>query len=357
MTQLFDDSSTDVSHRLLPDTKARKLSSREFRDKPKAVQRLINEALDILRAFGVPMTGTGRRRESMAMAFIAVAGVTSESGWTAAQDFDQGRSMKSRDIINYRNAHLGESGSSGSYDDIRREDLKLLIPAGIVVRSLPGSSQNTPTRGYALHPEFARAVRAFGTPKWQRELKKVMDGYETLLEQLNTERAMTRVPIHVGPGMTLEFGPGKHNELQAAIVHEFLPRYGYGAEVLYIGDAEHRSAHCDEERLRELGFFELDDRELPDVVAYSPERDWLYVIEAVASTGPMEILRHIQFRSMLSEVKAGIIYVTAFPDRGKAYRQWMPEISWETEVWIAAEPDHLIHFNGERFLGPYPTQT
>ena len=29
-------------------------------------------------------------------------------------------------------------------------------------------------------------------------------------------------------------------------------------------------------------------------------------------------------------------------------------IAWETEVWIADEPDHMIHYNGERFLGPYP---
>ena len=26
----------------------------------------------------------------------------------------------------------------------------------------------------------------------------------------------------------------------------------------------------------------------------------------------------------------------------------------ESEVWIAEDPDHMIHFNGERVLGPYP---
>ena len=33
---------------------------------------------------------------------------------------------------------------------------------------------------------------------------------------------------------------------------------------------------------------------------------------------------------------------------------FISHISWETEAWIAKAPDHLIHFNGERFLGPYP---
>jgi hypothetical protein len=146
---LFEDQSTPSAHRLRIDTRSRALSSSQFRKKSADLQRLINEALDMLQAFGVPMTDTGRRRESMAMAFIAVAGVRSNAGWPSALDFNQGRSMTTRDVIDYRNQHLGETGSSGSYDDIRREDLKLLIPAGIVVRSLPGSSQNTPTRGYA----------------------------------------------------------------------------------------------------------------------------------------------------------------------------------------------------------------
>ncbi len=32
----------------------------------------------------------------------------------------------------------------------------------------------------------------------------------------------------------------------------------------------------------------------------------------------------------------------------------LAQIAWESEVWIAEEPMHMIHFNGERFLGPYP---
>lgn len=341
-------------HLLSPTARSRQESSRNFRVKDEATQRLINAALTMLHAFGIPTTGTGRRRECMAMAFIAVAGVTPSKGWSAAEDFEQGRSLKSRDIIDFRNAHLGEQGSSGSYDDIRREDLKLLVAAGIVVNSVPGSAHNAPNRGYALHPEFARAVRTYGTDAWDFELADVMENYETLRAQLSADRAMDRVPIRVAKGVELNFGPGRHNELQAAIVHEFLPRYGHGAEVLYIGDAEDKGAHYDEDRLRELGFFSLEHEELPDVVAYSVEQDWLYVIEAVATSGPVDTLRHARLRKLLEGVAcAGVVYVTAFHDRGKVFRQFLAEIAWETEVWCASEPDHLIHFDGERFLGPY----
>lgn len=341
-------------HRLSPHARSREESSPNFRAKDATVQKLINDALDILEAFGVPMSDPGRRRECMAMAFISVAGMTPGDPWGAAKDFEQGRALKSRDIINFRNEYLGEEGSSGSYDDIRRKDLKLLVTAGIVVNSLPGSTHNAPNRGYALHPAFAAAARTYGTPLWDEELASVMEDYKTLLERLSTERAMSRVDIKVADGVTLSFGPGKHNELQKAIIEEFLPRYGYGAEVLYVGDAEDKGALYSEARLRDVGFFTLSHEELPDVVAFSSDKDWLYVVEAVASSGPVDALRHARLAALLTDVKCGgVIYVTAFRDRGDVFRRFMPEISWETEVWVASDPDHLIHFNGERFLGPY----
>ena len=49
---------------------------------------------------------------------------------------------------------------------------------------------------------------------------------------------------------------------------------------------------------------------------------------------------------------AGLLYVTAFRTR-KELGQHLGAISWETEVWVAEDPNHLIHFDGIRFLGPY----
>lgn len=341
-------------HRLFADTRDKNASSSTFRAKDRATQLLINQALDQLDAFGIPMTGTGRRRECMAMAFIAVAGVIPRGSWQDAKDFEQDRALKSRDIIDFRNKYLGENGSSGSYDDVRRRDLKPLVAAGIVVNSLPGSAHNAPNRGYALHPEFARAVRVFGRKQWKSELEGVLANYKTLREQLSSKRKMKRVPIKLASGVELDFGPGEHNELQKAIVEEFLPRYGYEAEVFYVGDAEDKDAHYDEKRLRAMGVFELDHKELPDLIAYSEQKSWLYIIEAVTSSGPLDAYRHAALQRLLEKVICGgVVYVTAFPDRGKVFRQYVGEISWETEVWVASDPDHLIHFNGERFLGPY----
>lgn len=59
-----------------------------------------------------------------------------------------------------------------------------------------------------------------------------------------------------------------------------------------------------------------------------------------------------ELKDLFAGSRAGLVYVTAFPDRQTMMR-YVKEISWETEVWIADSPTHLIHFNGERFLGPY----
>lgn len=330
-----------------------KRSTPNFRDKDAATQRLVNEALDVLSGLGVPLTDLSPRRlEKMAMAFLAVLGVTASKGWRSAADRDSGRSVTTREVIAFINDSFGESISPGAYDDIRRKDLLLPVEAGIVVPTRPDAARNAPSRGYALEPELGEVVRAFGTDEFDSRLAAAMDGREALAERLAATRALTRVPIAVGEGAELEFGPGEHNQLIKAVIEDFLPLYGRGARVLYVADAEDRRGFQDEAELERLRFFALEHGELPDVVAYSEEKNWLYVIEAVHSAGPISPIRHARLRDLLADAAAQAVFVTAFLDR-RAFRRFVAEIAWETEVWIAAEPEHLIHFDGERFLGPY----
>ncbi|MGM9783872.1 MAG: BsuBI/PstI family type II restriction endonuclease [Candidatus Cryptobacteroides sp.] len=46
-----------------------------------------------------------------------------------------------------------------------------------------------------------------------------------------------------------------------------------------------------------------------------------------------------------------IVYVCAFPS-AREFKKHFDEIAWETEVWFSDTPDHMIHFNGDRFIGP-----
>ncbi len=320
--------------------------------KTKDTKKLIAIAAEILTAIGFPIQElTPRRSERVAMALLATANIDSMSKINQPKTIDDGIVMKTRDIIDFMNSHFGENISSGSYDDIRRKDLKQLILGSIVMRTNENLARNDSTRGYALNHSAAPLFQSYGTKNWKQEVDKFVKTHGSVTELLDRTRDIVRIPITV-QGKTLEFSNGEHNFLQKAIIEEFLPIYGYGAEVLYVGDTADKYLHLAQEKLDELGFFKLDHGELPDVVAYSESKNWLYLIEAVHSSGPISENRLLELKKLTKNCKADIVYVTAFLDRA-TFRTWVKDIAWETEVWIADNPTHLIHFNGDKFMGPY----
>lgn len=314
------------------------------------ILQLFEEAVTILASVGIPLSDkTERSLERMAMAFLAVAGVTKH--WKEASDK---RFLKTREVINFINQNFDENISSGSYDDIRRKDLKFLVVAGLVLNSSdkPDAATNDPTRGYSLSSDFKNLLHTFNTKEWQHNLSQFVENRESLDEILQRKRNINKVPIQLPNGKSLELSLGKHNDLQKAIIEEFLPRYGQGCEVLYVGDTANKRLYIEEDRLKSINFFELSHDELPDIIAYDKKRNWLYLIEAVHSSGSISEIRMLELKRLTKDCSADIIYVTAFLTKSE-FRKWVTDIAWETEVWIAENPDHLIHFNGDKFLGPY----
>ena len=314
------------------------------------IRQIINEALDILECVGIPLTGKTRRSlERMAMCFLAVADVTTD--WQQARDETN---LRSRDIIQFINEHFEEEISPGSYDDIRRKDLALPLLAGIIINTGigKGSATNDPTRSYTLHPDFHKLVLTYKTKKWKGQLATFCKKKARLEDILDRKRNISIIPVVLPGGRRLDLSLGQHNVLQKSVVQEFLTRFGDGCEVLYIGDTANKSLHLEKERLQELGFFELSHDKLPDIVAYSKAKNWLFLIEVVHSTGIMSSTRVAVLKQLLKDCKADLIFVTAFSTRTD-FKKWILDIAWETEVWIADNPDHLIHFNGHKFLGAY----
>lgn len=324
-----------------------------FSSKTKEIQELINHALFILETFGIPMNGTERRLERMAISFLAVMDVKRKKDFKQAKDLQKDKfSLKTREVIEYVNKQFKENISSGSYDDIRRKDLKLLIAGNIVLQSSPNSATNDSTRGYGLNPFYAELIRQYPNKSWGKVVQEKLKGIEPIAEKLKRKRSLKRVPVQLPSGKELNFSAGLHNDLQKAIIEEFLPRYGFGANVFYVGDTSDKYLHLDKIGLEELNFFEISHDKLPDIIAYSKDKNWLYLIEAVHSSGAIGELRLMQLQKLTKECKANIIYVTAFLDK-TTFRKFIADIAWETEVWIADNPDHLIHFDGDKFLGPY----
>jgi type II restriction enzyme len=171
------------------------------------------------------------------------------------------------------------------------------------------------------------------------------------LEIFERQRGKALVAVKFPNGKLVSLSAGAHNRLQKAIVEEFASRFVEEPTLLYLGDTAQKDLFVEAVTLKELHFPITEHDKLPDVIILDRKRNWIFLVEAVTSHGPMSHKRVLEFENILEECPAGIVYVSAFPDM-KEFRRHINEIAWDTEVWIAEMPDHLIHFNGDRFLGP-----
>lgn len=163
---------------------------------------------------------------------------------------------------------------------------------------------------------------------------------------------MAKIPLHLPTGQRIELSPGGQNVLVEKIIHEFCPRFVPGARPIYVGDTEDKYAFFDKEAIEALGVTIDAHGKMPDVIVHHISKNWLILIEAVTSHGPIDGKRRDELKRLFAASTAPLVYVTAFMDRAAMVR-FLGDISWETEVWVADAPTHMIHFNGERFLGPY----
>ncbi len=317
----------------------------------------VNEALELLRNAGIPvkpLTAIGKDR--IALALLSIANMKSGTPWSEAAIHGDGGNWKltSRQIISFQNEFWKQRISSGSYDDIRRVDLEPLLLAGIAVASAgnPAANQNNPTRSYAVHPEAAGLLRSFGTPRASAEVARFLERMGSLEERMERRRPL-KIGARLPDGKLIELTKGEHNALQKAILELFIPRFAADAKVLYIGDASKKYLHVDAQGLKKLGLNQIAHDMLPDIVVLDTKNQWLLLIEAVHSSNPVSKLRHLALEEFTAGCPLPKVFVSVFATR-KEFKRWVFDISWETEVWLADSPDHLIHFNGDRYLGPHP---
>jgi len=323
--------------------------------KTEELRNKIIAILDIFTQIGMPLDNmTPRRLERLAMCILALCNSTTHSLWSDVKSLKDGRILTTRKIIIYINENFEENISSGSYDDIRRKDLKRPVGMGLVVNSAnnPDADTNDGTRGYAIDDKFAELLRAYDTPAWPDAIASFKVDRE-YIANFHSQRLTNKLKVKLAEGVVISLDDGPHNRIQKAVIDEFLPIFGNNATVLYIGDtSEKQMFKCTNEMI-ELGLNIEDRGMLPDIIAFSEEKKWLYLIEAVHSSNPLNPERCIELkRTVLKNCPYGVVFVTAFLSR-KDFAKWLPEIAWETEVWLADRPEHMIHFNGDKFLGPH----
>jgi BsuBI/PstI restriction endonuclease domain/BsuBI/PstI restriction endonuclease HTH domain len=249
--------------------------------------------------------------------------------------------------------HYGRRYKPNTRETVRRQTMHQFVDAAIAIQNPddPKRPPNSPKWVYQVEPSALELFRTFGTNEWQKSLETFLASIETLREKYAQKREMERIPVRFN-NVEITLSPGGQNELIREIIDQFCPRFVPDGQVIYIGDTDEKWLYFHQDKLQELGVSIESHGKMPDVIIHHTEKDWLLLIEAVTSHGPINPKRLNELSRLFENSSVGLVYVTAFLTR-KAMLEYFRDIAWETEVWIAESPEHMIHFDGKRFLGPY----
>ena len=261
--------------------------------------------------------------------------------------------IRIHDIITFIGEHYEMTYAENSRETFRKQAMHAFRTAALIEDN--GMATNSPNYRYRITKEFLRVIRNMNENEGA-ELEKnpfiirFVSKHDSLADLYASKKKMRKMPVRIN-NQDFTFSPGKHNQLQKAIIEEFAPRFAPNSECLYVGDTIQKDMVKNIEKLSLLGIdITLHDK-MPDVILSREDKNWIYFIESVTSVGPMNPKRIIEIEAMTKNVSAGKIYGTAFLDFA-TFKKFSEQLAWETEVWIADMPDHMIHLNGDKFLGP-----
>ncbi len=306
-----------------------------------------DEAIDVLTQLGFPRA---QLNERSGLTLLALLDLTPAQAWSEATAPLRGITP----MMDFMAVHYDKRYAPNTRETVRRQSVHQFQAAGLILRNPddPARAVNSAKTTYQITGIALGLLRTYGSAEWVLELTRYRLRVEALTERWEKERHLQRIPVVLPDGAEITLSPGGQNVLIAALVQEFCPRFTPGGRVLYIGDADEKLAVFDDASLASLGVTIEEHGKMPDLIVHYVDRDWLVLIEAVTSHGPVDAKRHEELHALFDDATIGLVFVTAFLDR-RSLGKYVGDISWETEVWVAESPTHLIHFNGERFLGPY----
>lgn len=301
----------------------------------------LEEAKSILNELKVPPK---QQSDLCGYVILAMADIKTNDEWSNATN----KWIRIHDVIAFIREFYEVSYAENSRETFRKQAMHHFRNAAFIEDN--GKATNSPNYRYRLTDEMLLLVKTFQSNLWKEQKSNFLKSHQNLIDLYSSKKAVRKMPVKIN-GDDFTFSPGKHNQLQKFIIEEFAPRFAENSECLYVGDTIQKDLVKNEKKLKELGFeITLHDK-MPDVVLYSEDKNWIYFIESVTSVGAMEPKRIKEIEEMTENVSAGKIYVTAFLDF-KTFKKFSETLAWETEVWIADMPDHMIHLNGDKFLGP-----
>lgn len=310
----------------------------------------IEAAQQIIASLGLPRA---QQNERSALCLLALLNLTPGKAWADAEN----PLVSITPIMNWVREHYGKVYAPNTRETFRRQSMHQFCAAGVALYNpdKPDRPVNSPKAVYQIEPAALSMLRTFGSPAWHDSLATYLAERETLVTRYAKEREQNRIPVEIAAGQQITLSPGEHSELIRAIIEDFAPRFAPGSVLVYAGDTGEKWGYFDAPLLAGLGVDVDSHGKMPDVVLHFTAKNWLLLVESVTTHGPVDGKRHAELARLFAGSTAGLVYVTAFPNRSIMGR-YLGEIAWETEVWVADAPSHLIHFNGVRFLGPYSTE-
>jgi type II restriction enzyme len=307
----------------------------------------ISDAQKILAALGMPFA---QQNEMAALTLLALCNLRPNDSWQSAQ---RQSTTVSKGIMAFIRGEYGRAYAPNTRETFRRQVLHQFVQGAVADYNPdnPSLPTNSPKAHYAISKAALTVIHSYGTDEWNDAVENFKATVGNLMMLYQSSRQAGGNALTLPDGSTLTLSPGEHNRLQAQVIKAFAPQFASGSILLYLGDTADKDFYVATEELAKQGIPITEHDKLPDIILYSPSQNWLYLIEVVTSHGAMTSKRLIELNKMLRNCTAGKIFITAFPSFTE-FRKHTPNIAWETEVWIAEAPEHLIHFNGDRFLVP-----
>jgi len=308
----------------------------------------IEEAKEILKGMGVHKE---QQNDMSALTLLALCGIKEDSKW---KDATKGSKRITKEIMSFVNNNYKSDSpyAPNTRETFRRQVLHQFVQAGIASYNPddPSLPVNSPKAHYSITDEALMLIRSYGSRDWESNKSRFAVESEHLLTRYSEDREIQRIPLNI-EGTEYLLSPGKHNEVQAAVVKHFTSIFVPDGTILYLGDTEKKNLFIDEKHLNALKLPLTEHSKLPDIIISDDKKGWLFLVEVVTSHGPVSPSRLLELEEFTKDCPYGNIYVTAFPNATE-FKRHIDKIAWETEVWLADNPEHMIHFNGNRFIGP-----
>ena len=308
---------------------------------------LIEQAIAILEKFEV---GENQLNARSAMTLLALLQLRPGDNWEQATN----PMLGTRAIMDWIRDEFGVDYKPNTRETIRRFTLHQLIIAEIVEENAdnPNRAINSPKWNYRVTHDALSVIKDYGKTVFESDVELFLSEHESFLSLAQERKNMPTTPVVLPSGVTLGLSPSGQSELIKSVVEEMLPRFAPGCEIAFIDDTNHQLGVINQGILDQLGISVRAREKAPDIIAWDPKRGWLFLIEAASTHGPIDVTRKTELRKLFAMQWEKVVLVSTFPNR-KIMQKYLSEIAWETEAWCADTPDHMMHFNGSRFMGPY----